>query len=137
MDQRQFVDSEVRTNDRDDGIVEVFLDRFTTIFKHERIYLQDIPHDYLSAEDAAWSDMANSPAAGLAEEFLGELNGNQEHPHHVSMENGSLDNGKKKKKPKKKGAKETFKEELEEYIQMHTPEPMSSSDYEEELGKWI
>ena len=59
------------------------------------------------------------------------------HPAHASMENGSLDNGKKKKKPKKKDTKETFKEELQEYLEMHIPEPMSSSDYEEELGKWI
>ena len=59
------------------------------------------------------------------------------HQHHDSIENGSLDNGRKRKKPKKKDEKEAFKEELEEYIQMHTPQPMSSSDYEEELGKWI
>ena len=40
------------------------------------------------------------------------------HPAHASMENGSLDNGKKKKKPKKKDTKETFKEELQEYLDM-------------------
>ena len=75
VDQRQVIDSEVTTNNRDDGIVEVFLDRFTTILKHERIYLQDIPHDFLSAEEVEWNDMANSPATELAEDFLHEING--------------------------------------------------------------
>ena len=67
--------------------------------------------------------------------MLNEINGEQAHHTHDPMENEIVDNGKKKKKPKKKDAKETFKEELQEYLDLHIPEPMSSSDYEEELEK--
>ena len=64
-------------HEREDGILEIFLDRFTTIFNHERIYMQDIPHDYQPHEhsqEEEWHDMIDSPATHLAEDILMELN---------------------------------------------------------------
>ena len=42
----EIVNSELTLNEREDGILEVFLDRFTTIFNHEKIYMTELPHDY-------------------------------------------------------------------------------------------
>ena len=85
----EIVNSELTMHERDDGILEMFLDRFTTIFNHERIYLQDIPHDHHPHdlnEQAEWHIMSHSPATHLAEQLLTELN--EDEPN----QNSAVDN---------------------------------------------
>jgi hypothetical protein len=45
-DKEETVKSELKMHEREDGILEIFLDRFTTIFNHEKIHMHEIPQEH-------------------------------------------------------------------------------------------